>query len=298
MTDSTIKPYRKGNQGTLSNDQVNFYDLEGYLVLPSLLDEKDMAGVIASMEEQVDDIADDLYRRGVIKDKREHSPYESRLAELFEGKEDVEFLRYGRGWRDRLPGYFDLMSNQKILDVMESLIGGEIFSNPVYNTRPKVPVVAAGVVPWHQDKSYWLKSDADPVITVWIALVDATRENGCLQILPRSHLNEVLSYHRESYSGTQYTEIDQEHLKDCQSLPLPLKAGGAILFNDRCIHNSTPNLSKTVRWSVDLRYQPAGQDPMIGHGIGFLARSRKHPGLVATLEDWLASLTEHIAPGK
>jgi hypothetical protein len=72
-----------------------------------------------------------------------------------------------------------------------------------------------------------------------------------------------------------------------------LEAGGAILFNDRCIHMSMPNLTKTVRWSVDLRYQPIDQDPMERHGIGFLARSRKYPERVATLEDWLAKRPEH-----
>ncbi len=115
------------------------------------------------------------------------------------------------------------MSNRKILDAVESLIGGEIFSNPVYNTRPKVPKVSAGAVPWHQDRSYW----------------------------------------------------------------------PAILFNDRCIHMSTPNLSNGVRWSCDLRYQPIDQDPMIEHGAGFLARSRKFPQRVAQLDDWLASRPEH-----
>ncbi len=282
-----------GNRGTLTREQVIFYYKEGYLVLPQLLDENDMAGVIASMEKHVDDIADDLFARGVINDKLEKRPFESRLAELFKGKEDAEFLRYGRGWRDRHTGYFDLMSNPKILNVVEPFIGSEIFSNPVYNTRPKVPVVAAGEVPWHQDKSYWPNADVNPVIAVWIALVDATEDNGCLHILPRSHLNEVLSYHRESYNSTRYTEIDQEHLKDCQSLPLPLNAGGAILFNDQCIHMSTPNRSKNVRWSIDLRYQPTDQDPMTEHGVGFLARSRKYPERVATLEDWLASRPEH-----
>lgn len=281
------------NHGTLTSEQLNFYDTEGYLVLPQLLDANDMAGVIALMEKHVDDIAADLFARGVINDKLENRPFESRLAELFKGKEDAEFLRYGWGWCDRLPGYFDLMSNPKILNVVEPFIGSEIFSNPVYNTRPKVPVVAAGEVLWHQDKSYWPNADINPVIAIWIALVDATEDNGYLHILPRSHLNEVLTYHRESYSSTRYTEIDQEHLKDCQSLPLPLKAGGAILFNDRCIHMSTPNRSKNVRWSIDLRYLPTDQDLMTEHSVGFLARSHKYSEWVDTLEDWLASRPEH-----
>ena len=77
------------------------------------------------------------------------------------------------------------MANQVILDAVESLIGGEIFANPVYNTRPKVPKVAAGAVPWHQDKSYG-RRQRNPVITVWVPLVDATLENGCLHVMPRT----------------------------------------------------------------------------------------------------------------
>ncbi len=76
-------------------------------------------------------------------------------------------------------------------------------------------------------------------------------------------------------------------------MPIPVKAGGAVLFNDRCIHMSTANRSDSVRWSVDLRYQPTDQDPMRRHGAGFLARSREHPERVATLQDWLAERLEH-----
>ena len=74
---------------------------------------------------------------------------------------------------------------------------------------------------------------------------------------------------------------------------MPVGPGSAILFNDRCIHMSTPNRSDGVRWSVDLRYQPTDQDPMPSHGAGFLARSERNPERVATLEDWLAGRPEH-----
>ncbi len=289
-----LDQYRSNPGGSLTAEQIAFYDREGYLVLPHLLDEGDMTPVIAAMKQKVDQIAEDLYDNSLIADKREHSPFETRLAELFAGKTDEEFLKYGRSWRDRLPGYFLLMANPKILDAVESLIGGEIFANPVYNTRPKVPGVAAGAVPWHQDKSYWPGANANPVITVWIPLVDATPENGCLHIWPGTHRREVLSHHKETYSGTGYTELDNVHLKDkIEEVSIPLKAGGAILFNDHCIHMSTPNKSNHIRWSVDLRYQPTDQDPMPEHGVGFLARSYKYPERVAALEDWLAYRSEH-----
>ena len=112
--------------------------------------------------------------------------------------------------RDRFDGYFTLMSNPKILDAVESLIGPEIFSNPVYNVRPKVPKVAAGAVPWHQDKSYWPDANSNPVITVWIPLVDSTHENGCLHLIPGTHRRRVINYHFEKHTGTGYTETDLE----------------------------------------------------------------------------------------
>ncbi len=273
--------------GSLSQDQRAFYHHEGYLVLPRLLDDADLAPARGAMREKVEEIANDLFATARVSEKFTDAPFDTRLALLFENLKDQDFLKYGRSWRERRPGYFHLMANPKILDVVESLIGGEIFSNPVYNTRPKVPGVAAGAVPWHQDKSYWPDANVNPVITVWIPLVDATLENGCLHIWPRTHTSRVLPWHSETITGTGYTEIDAEHLKQIEAIALPLETGGAILFNDRCIHMSTPNRSKQVRWSVDLRYQPTDQDPMPGYGAGFLARSYRHPDQVATLDDWL-----------
>jgi phytanoyl-CoA hydroxylase len=289
MTQAVIHP------GQLTQEQVKFYSEEGYLVIENFLGEAEMNPIRASMTEKVSEIADELFEAGLITDKLEHRPFERRLSELFAGLSEQEFLKYGRSWRDRKPGYYHLMSNPKILSAVESLIGGEIFANPVYNVRPKVPRIAAGAVPWHQDKSYWPDANANPVITVWIPLVDATLENGCLHIMPRTHKTKMLSWHTESYSGTGYTELDEQYTKGREVVSTPIKAGGVILFNDRCIHMSTPNNADTVRWSVDLRYQPTDQDPMPQHGAGFLARSYQHPERVATLEDWLENRPEHQA---
>ena len=286
----------RGRGGSLTAEQVAEYDREGFVVIPRMLNDDDLKACREAMMHKVDLIADKLYESGLIQDKLEDEPFKYRLAKLFADLTDQDFLQFGRGWRDRYAGYYDLMSNSKILDAVESLIGGEIFANPVYNTRPKVPNVAAGAVPWHQDKSYWPDSNSNPVITVWIPLVDSTPDNGCLHVWPRTHRTRLFSYHAESYSGTGYTEIDEKHIKQLkrEAIPLPVEAGSAILFNDRCVHMSTPNRSDHVRWSVDLRYQPTDQDPMPQHGVGFLARSHEHPQRVATLEDWLAKRMEHV----
>ncbi len=289
--------YDPQHPGSLTAEQIQSYDEEGYIVLDTLLTEAELAPVKEAMSAKVDWIAGQLLAAGLVSDKLEGSPFESRLVELFANLSQEHFLEYGRSWRDRHPGYYRLMSNPKILNAVESLTGAEIFSNPVYNSRPKVPGVAAGAVPWHQDKSYWPDANSNPVITVWIPVVDSTHENGCLHVWPRTHRSRLLSYHLESHTGTGYTEIDDEHLREAKAVAFPMKAGSAILFNDRCIHMSTPNLARTVRWSVDLRYQPTNQDRMPQYGAGFLARSYLYPERVTDEEDWLALREEHEAEG-
>ncbi|HEX8551319.1 MAG TPA: phytanoyl-CoA dioxygenase family protein [Abditibacteriaceae bacterium] len=281
--------------GSLTPEQLEHYNREGYVVLEHFLNTDDMAPARAAMNEKTDEIAAELLADGLISDTLPDEPFETRLARLFDGLTDADFLRFGRGWRDRKAGYYQLMSNPKILDAVESLIGPELFSNPVYNVRPKVPGVAAGAVPWHQDKSYWPDANANPVITVWIPLVDSTLENGCLHLIPGTHRKRVIAHGQESYSGTSYFEIPTEQIERRKRdiVALPMQAGSAVLFNDRLIHSSTPNNSNGVRWSVDLRYQPTDQDPMPYHGAGFLARSHAFPHRVATLEDWLNEQAEH-----
>jgi len=289
---------RRGNRGSLSAGQVTRYDEQGYLVLPGLLNHQDLLPVRSAMMEKVDQIARELVQAGLIQDLHENTPFETRLSLLFERLSPDQFVTFtGQSWRDRMPGYFELMSNPKILDVLESLIGSEIFANPVYNVRPKVPRVAAGEVPWHQDKSYWPGAKSNPVITVWVALVDATEHNGCLRVIPRTQHEAVGGFHFEAYSGTAYRELDEEEIAPLKGRArlVPVSTGTAIIFNDRFIHSSGPNGSTHIRWSVDLRYQPADQDPMRQYGIGFLARSRAHPERVASLDDWRAGRMEAVA---
>jgi ectoine hydroxylase-related dioxygenase (phytanoyl-CoA dioxygenase family) len=279
--------------GSLTKEQITFYNEQGYLVLPHLLSERELEPAKEAMNEKVSMIANELLAAGLIKDTLEHRPFKYRLAELFAELTSDDFLKYGRSWRDRISGYFHLMSNASILDAVESLIGGEIFANPIYNTRPKIPRVAAGAVPWHQDKSYWPDANANPVITVWIPLVDANEVNGCLHIKPKTHHTKLLEWHNETITGTGYTALLEHQLGKHETVALPVPAGSAILFNDRCLHMSTPNQSDEVRWSVDLRYQSTEQDRMSKYGTGFLARSRTNPERVATLQDWLSEKPEH-----
>src|SRR5258708_11913225 len=155
----------------LTDEQVDLYHAEGYLVLPHLLDVSELEPARSAMREKTSEIAEDLYANGLISDKFEDYPFEARLAKLFESLQDHHFLKYGRSWRERRPGYFQLITNPKILDVVEPLIGGEIFANPVYNIRPKMPRGASGARPLDPDESFWPHANSTPVIPPSIPLL-------------------------------------------------------------------------------------------------------------------------------
>src|SRR5690348_10430881 len=80
------------------------------------------------------------------------------------------------------------MTNRKLLDVAEQLCGPELITSSVYRLRPKVPTRAWSPVPRHQDSGYFEPyCDLGLILTVWLPLVDAAEERGCLWVMLRAH---------------------------------------------------------------------------------------------------------------
>ncbi len=141
--------------------------------------------------------------------------------------------------------------------MVERLCGEEVIASSAYRLRPKLPNYGGGEVPWHQDSGYFDPyCDGDLIVTVWVPLVDADEENGCLHLIPRAHRGVVLP-HRQNDAGT-YLVIPPLELggKD-GAMPVPLRKGGVLLLTNRTPHASFANRSEGIRWSMDIRYQSA-----------------------------------------
>ena len=186
------------------------------------------------------------------------------------------------------PAVFDLLRCDEILDVVESLIGPEITSNPIQHVRIKPPArtlkgneVRAHITStdWHQDRGVGLEeADQTDMITVWIAMTDATPDNGCLQVMPGRH-REMLPH----CPKTQ-TAIADGFLEEDQAVPLPVGAGGIVLFHPLTPHASRVNVTDGFRWSFDVRYNVTGQPTGRAHFPDFVARSAAAPQTMLT--DW------------
>jgi len=112
---------------------------------------------------------------------------------------------------------------------------------------------------WHQDRGVGhAESDNTDMITAWIAINDATVDNGCLQVIPGPH-NKILPH-----CPKVQTAIADEFIDEAAAVPLPVKAGGVVLFHPLTPHSSLSNTSEGFRWSFDLRYNVTGQEKALG----------------------------------
>lgn len=111
-----------------------------------------------------------------------------------------------------------------------------------------------GEVRWHQDASY-LQTKPSTVIGIWVALDDASRENGCLWMSPGAHrspLREVYEVPPETQNGT-LSVIDDTPWPDAASaLPIEVPAGSVVFFHDHMPHKSEANRSARPRHAFTL----------------------------------------------
>jgi phytanoyl-CoA hydroxylase len=120
------------------------------------------------------------------------------------------------------------------------------------------------------------------VLTVWLAITDATVQNGCLAVVPGSHKRE-LATHCPGSGPDGGLQIPSKLIQG-QPVPVPVKRGGALLMHSRTMHASLANQSDDIRWSFDLRYQPVGLPTGRPAFPGFVARSHQQPE--SELRDW------------
>jgi phytanoyl-CoA hydroxylase len=106
--------------------------------------------------------------------------------------------------------------------------------------------------PWHQDDGY-TPVEPSPYLTLWLALNDATPENGCISVMPGSHKNGRVE-HRPSPIGLVCHDSDDPD----QGVQVPVRAGSIAAFQSLMFHKSGVNRSKGVRKAYIVQYSHAG----------------------------------------
>ena len=226
-------------------------------------------------------------------DTYDDAPFDKRLGMVSSACSDPNWIwsNFFRDQKIRTAGMFTLRTAPALLDVVASLIGEEILAHPQFNYRAKLPNQDITVIPWHQDLAYLIPEEAGEtlVVNVWLPLVKATEENGCMQVIRGSHRFDLIghNYQDPTPGHTGGRGISDVELPPGDIVTAELDGGDVLLTSERVVHRGLPNRSNTVRWSVDTRYSQIGLPTGRASVPGFVARSRTNPESVATSHhDW------------
>jgi phytanoyl-CoA hydroxylase len=120
----------------------------------------------------------------------------------------------------------------------------------------KEPMKGNNKTPWHQDAVYWPHVDRWHETTIWIALKDATTQNGCMAFVEGTQSLGPLP--PVDLSDPQDLFDNAPHLRPVKPIPRPLKAGSATFHNGLTFHYAGPNKSDETREAFAIIYMPDG----------------------------------------
>jgi phytanoyl-CoA hydroxylase len=282
---------------TLSASQREQFDRDGFLLVPGVIDpDRWIEPILREYESVLDRLADALFDAGRIMSLHRELPFDERFVEICaeSNETNAQFFDFSLPqanirhdtpmWHG--PAVFEMLRCPDLLDLVECLIGPEIYSNPVQHVRIKAPEsreprdpatgeLKMGATNWHQDNGVVLsEADDTEMLTVWFPLRYAGREHGCLQVVPGSHQEGLLAH---CPAGPGGLEVPEKVAPRSRAIPLPMSRGDVLFLHKLTLHNSLPNLSDEIRISFDLRYNPIGQPTGRSAFPGFVARSRRDP---------------------
>ena len=266
---------------SLTPEQHAEYDDRGVVVARGILERDDLQPVIDEISGFIDSRARELRIAGKIEQLHEEEPFDRRFGLL--ARQCGEVAQGMDIMHRRGPAMFEFLFNDNLLDAVESIVGPEITCSPIQHIRPKPPATGDGegadgfdVVPWHQDAGVMMEeAEETNIVTCWLPLGDATREMGCLQVLPGVNRIGYLRHHADFGTTVVPGEIPAGDPVD-----LECRRGDVIFMHRFIPHRSMPNRSDRCRWSIDLRYQTSGQHTgRTGHPA-FVVRSACDPDSV------------------
>ncbi|MEZ4870327.1 MAG: phytanoyl-CoA dioxygenase family protein [Caldilineaceae bacterium] len=165
-------------------------------------------------------------------------------------EERQDYVRKFMWFVDYEPRLQALASHPQLLGAVQRLIGEEpaLFQDMALIKPPRI----GREKPWHQDHAYFELSLTTTVVGVWIALDEATTENGCMVVYPGSHrAGPVVHFQRRDW------QICDTHTREQEILAVPLKPGGCLLFHSLIHHGTPANVTTQRRRAVQFHYKPA-----------------------------------------
>ena len=251
----------------LSNDHITQFHEVGYLAFENVLTPAEVAasraalseitiGLLeralrgeADMKENTNATRNYAGKQVVDSDTGFGIHFEAGIDPLALSPEEAELkFRKLHGYHREHQTFVDLTRHPRVAGFLAQLIGEEaVLKTEMALSKP--PFIGSEK-PWHQDNAYFNWLPLEKVATAWLALDDATIENGCMHVLPGGHKLGALKHHH-----TIDCEILPDRIDRSQAVPVPLKAGGAMFFSAMLPHQTPPNSTAERRRALQFQYR-------------------------------------------
>jgi ectoine hydroxylase-related dioxygenase (phytanoyl-CoA dioxygenase family) len=151
--------------------------------------------------------------------------------------------------------FLDLCRHPEIVAMVADLIGDDVI---LWGSQLFCKPAGDGMaIPWHQDGHYWpIRPLA--ACSVWIAIDKSSRENGCMQVIPGSHLGGLIAHESDDDPSLALNRaIPDTAIEQGAAVDIALEPGQVSLHDVNIVHGSAPNVSAKRRAAMVLRYMPA-----------------------------------------
>jgi hypothetical protein len=208
-------------------------------------------------------LARDLFDSGEIAHLRRAAKEDKALDDHAVGRADGEggVVRLSL-WNHPGDGIYGMFARcRSIVDTCERILDDE-----VYHYHSKMIMKEArvgGAWTWHQDYGYWYENGVlfPALVSAFIAVDPATRENGCLQVLRGSHLcGRVEHVKTGDQSGADPDRV-AEIAKRLPLVHVEMEPGDTLFFHPNLLHRSDQNRSEHPRWSLICCYNAKRNNP-------------------------------------
>ena len=149
-----------------------------------------------------------------------------------------------------------LAASTELAGLAACLLGAPVSCFGVtYINKPPDSGLAAS---WHQDLGPWRdRLEGAPALTVWLALNDADEANGCLRVIPGSHLLPTYPLRAEEGTSLFGVSIDLALVDEARARCISVESGDVVVHHANLVHGSLPNDSPRQRLALALRYRAA-----------------------------------------
>ena len=228
----------------LTQEQIDFYQENGYIIIEDFL----RPAELETWRRHVDDAVEKREDRrladgpGWEDDDSEQSRYYERV-----------FVQRLNLWTDH-EGIRGLLLDPRLGKMASELAG--VDGMRIWHDQALIKLPWANPTGWHLDNPYWSYSSRDAV-SIWVALDDATRDNGCLYFLPGTHKTATFDNSNIGVNTGELLDIYPQWA-EIQSVAAPMKAGSCSFHNGLLAHGAGANMTPGLRRAMTCGYMPDG----------------------------------------